>query len=275
MKLCSISLLVFLLFLSCSLSDNYPHPEKPFYTHDFRAKHTQVAPDTLKLVSYNIKYSRQPEKALNLLTSHTDLADADIILLQEMQNKDVKRIAQELQCEYIYFPATSHVVAGHDFGNAILSRFNLENPQKIVLPHLNPVNKSIRIAVLSTVIIGSKKIRVVSLHLETFLMRSGKKQDQIKTVLQKTRNNYDGIIIGGDFNTPFRKGKKMIQYVMHENGYYYVTQNLKYTSRFAQLPLLKFKLDHIFTKQIKPIECGRVVNFSASDHLPLWFTFSF
>ena len=272
--ICRIVLIcLFISVTSCAISDNYNDPETPLYTEDYRKDSVSI-PDTLKLISYNIKYSRKPQEALALLDSSSILRDAHIILLQEMQNKDVEMISRNLNCQYIYYPATFHIVAGHDFGNAILSRFELTNPQKIVLPHLNPVNKSIRVAVMGTAHVGSKRIRLVSLHLETPLMHSSKKQDQVQAVLDEIQNQHQPVIIAGDFNTAFKNSSQRINSLMTRNGYSHVTRSLDYTSKFKLLPFFKFKLDHIYSKNVKIHDSGKVVDFSASDHLPLWFTFS-
>lgn len=265
---------LFIFVISCALSDNYQNPDSPLYTGDYRSESPTKKPDTLKLVCFNIKYSRQPEKALDIFKSNPDLQDAHIILLQEMQNKDVDLIARGLNCQYIYYPATSHIVAGHDFGNAILSKFKLSHPEKIILPYLNPVNKSIRIAVSGTVHIGQEKIRLVSLHLETPLMRFSKREDQIQTVLDSIQHQHGSIIIGGDFNTAFHKGRRVVKNIMTRNGYTHASQNLGYTSRLTWLPFVKFQLDHIYSKNIKIYDAGKVNNFKASDHLPLWIVFS-
>ncbi|MDZ7721440.1 MAG: endonuclease/exonuclease/phosphatase family protein [candidate division KSB1 bacterium] len=272
-RLFFVIICLFSSITSCSLSENYNDPETPLYSGDYRTDSVLI-PDTLKLVSFNIKYSRRPREALNLLNSYSQLKDAHVILLQEMQNKDVETISRNLNCQYIYYPATFHIVAGHDFGNAILSKFKLSDPEKIVLPHLNPVNKSIRIAVMGSAHVGSKRIRLVSLHLETPLMRSNNKQDQVQAVLDEIQHQNQPIIIGGDFNTAFKNSARMINSLMTRNGYTNVTRNSGYTMRGSLLPFFKFKLDHIYSKHVYIHDSGKVIDFSASDHLPLWFTFS-
>ncbi len=258
------------IFIGCDLSDNYSQQQGPVYQGSYLTEHPESPTDTLTIVSYNIKYAHEVEKAGDILRHHPVLKDADIYLLQEMENAGVDSLARILQCDYLYYPATDHIMAGHDFGNAILSKWPLDAPEKLILPHLNPLNKSIRIAALGTVHIGNDSLRVVSLHLETPLLQQSKKKDQITTVLTELSQGYDGIIIGGDFNTANSASIDFMNKLLSSAGFSQATRDINFTARSSLLTFLQFKLDHIYIKNLKLIEAGKVVDFSASDHLPLW-----
>ena len=53
-----------------------------------------------------------------------------------MDEPGARAFADSLGFGYVYFPATLHPVTGRDFGNAVLSRFPIEDERKIVLPFL-------------------------------------------------------------------------------------------------------------------------------------------
>jgi len=254
----------------CDVSDNYLRPHGPVYQGSYLTDSQKIPPDTLTIVSYNIKYARRVNEASDILQEYPVLRQADIYLLQEMESTGVDSLARRLRCDYLYYPATKHIVAGHDFGNAILSKWPLESPRKLILPHLNPLNKSIRIAALGTVHIGSDSIRAVSLHLETPLMQQNKKRDQVNKVITELSRGYDGVVIGGDFNTANWASIDFMNNLLTDAGFFQATRKINFTARSNFFPFIKFKLDHIYIKKLELIESGKVVDFSASDHLPLW-----
>ena len=55
-----------------------------------------VAPETFQLVSFNIKFGEEPEKAMRTL-ERNGLHDADVFLLQEMDLPSTRTIARELE----------------------------------------------------------------------------------------------------------------------------------------------------------------------------------
>ena len=77
--------LVLLVGSGCaSYGFNYLHPRLPRCAETLRAFEEDVSdPDTFKFVSFNIKFGKEPEKAMQTLASN-DLDDADVLVLQEM-----------------------------------------------------------------------------------------------------------------------------------------------------------------------------------------------
>lgn len=65
-------------------------------------------PDTLRIVSFNVKYA-----------------------------EGTKSIARALDMSYIYYPAIFRHRSAKDFGNAVLSRWPIISDAKIVLPHVS------------------------------------------------------------------------------------------------------------------------------------------
>src|SRR4051812_13804888 len=84
-------------------------------------------PDTLRMVTFNVKFSLHPDLARDLLEHNDSLNHADVVCLQEMDEQAVKTIAAGLHMGYVYYPASQHWKTGRDFGNAILSRWPLQD----------------------------------------------------------------------------------------------------------------------------------------------------
>ena len=76
---------------------NFTAADGPLYQGCASPQDTILAvANPLKVVTFNIKYSIEIDKALEVLTQEPALADPDILLLQEMEEGDVERIARTL-----------------------------------------------------------------------------------------------------------------------------------------------------------------------------------
>src|SRR5687767_5873209 len=168
--------------VGCAPAINFPDPAGPRYTGSYAGL---TEPDGLRVVTFNVKYGRQAQAAADLLKSDPRLSGADLIALQEMDEVGTELIARALSMNYVYYPAAVHPVARRNFGNAVLSRWPLEDDAKLVLPHRGRLRKSVRIAVGATMRVpGREPIRVYSVHLETPGSISGRgRRDQAETIL--------------------------------------------------------------------------------------------
>src|SRR5262245_34142500 len=124
--------------------------------------------EAFRVVTFNIQYAREIEGAIRLFHTTPGMRDPDFVMLQEMDEEGVRRIAAALSlANSVYYPAT--VMRGRNFGNAILSRWPLEDDAKLILPHLALFDESQRIAVRATARIGARRIRLYSVHLATMI----------------------------------------------------------------------------------------------------------
>src|SRR3712207_1456288 len=114
-----------ILLAACRTGRDYPSATEPRYAG--AAPTTAAEPreprDTLRIVSFNIAFARNVDRAITLLTSHPALRGADVLLLQEMDAAGTQRIAHALGMWYVYYPAIFHLRTRRDFGNAVLSRW--------------------------------------------------------------------------------------------------------------------------------------------------------
>jgi endonuclease/exonuclease/phosphatase family metal-dependent hydrolase len=219
------------------------------------------APDQLRVVSFNVKNAVHVDLAIALLRRNDSLRGADILLLQEMDARGVMEVADSLGMAYVYYPASRSRTTGRDVGNAILSRWPLSEDRKVVLPHLGRIRGTERVAVGATVLVGSRRVRVYSVHLATMVANGpNDRRDQLRTLLADA-DSLSPVIIGGDFNS------ETVPALAGEHGYLWPTQRLPHTSGF-------WTFDHFLLKGVALTDSasfGVVKQVrGASDHRPVW-----
>lgn len=244
----------------CAHATNHLDPTEPRMAGTGRAIPSSSAPEQLRIVSFNLKHGEAVDQALALLRDTPGLAGADLIALQEMDDVGVRRIAAGLGLHYVYYPAVTQS-SGRYFGNALLSRWPIEQDGKLILPARSVVHGSQRIAVRGTLRVGPHRIRVYSVHLASLLdVWPPDQQRQWATVLEDADSTRLPIIIAGDINGEDPGGE-----AAHRD--------------FVRLTAgtgashLRFSLDQIFVRGIEPIagQAGRVlVPPELSDHHAVW-----
>jgi endonuclease/exonuclease/phosphatase family metal-dependent hydrolase len=270
-KIVPYVLLASLALISCGSIRNYLDPEGPRLYGDYAGGAPDGGtPDTVKVISYNVKFGKKIDAAIEELKTVPHLRLADIILLQEMDGDGVRIAADSLDLEYVYYPASIHRVHGKDFGNAVLSRWPIEDFRKILLPHSKPTDDQKRIAVGATVVAGNLRIRVFSVHTETFWMNYDKRLEQADSLVQAISKNYSHLVIAGDFNTPFGRNVRDVEEAFAASGFVRASSGIGWTARVLPYGLWKMELDHIFTKGFEVIEAGKFDEGRASDHVPIW-----
>ncbi len=267
--LTALSIGAMLIGLSCAVNPNYADPNYPVY----RGRYADTVPqtDTLQVVLFNIKYARHVDTALDLLQNTPGLRNASVLLLQELNSIAADTIARVLEMNYVYIPATAHIMAGHDFGNAVMAKWPLKSVKKLILPHRNPINRSIRIGAFAEINVDNQTVQLASVHLETPLTRPEKKIDQIKAVAGQLAP-YSHAVVGGDFNTTSKKSIRAAAKIMTSSGLESATAGLGFTAKTGPFGLLQLELDHIFQKGFSLVDRGKIIDFSASDHAPVWIT---
>lgn len=251
---------------------NYTHKYGPRYAFSGRARHHQVSGKNIKVVSYNIKHAKKINEAVTLLKEQ-GLADADIILLQEMTSKGVKKMADALNYDYVFYPAVRHPILKTGFGNAVLSKWPILNDHKVILPQTKP-NARHRIAVGATVLINNKEVVVYSLHMGIFVNPIQRKKI-VNALIDSLPETTEYCIIAGDFNTFTQKDREYIARSFSESDFNQTTSNIDWTYSQWYFFNRKSKLDHIFTKGMRKINAGRIIDRSPSDHLPVWAELAF
>ncbi len=254
-----LPLLAVLALVSCRAGRNYIDPIAPRWVGPAPAVPT-VASDTLRVVSFNIQYARNIDSALAVL-GDSALRGADIVLLQEMDAVGTQRIAAALRMGYVYYAAISARRTHRDFGNAILSRWPIEEDDKVILPHPAQFDGSQRIAAAATIRAGGRRVRVYSTHFGTIAdIGPDRRRGQLDAIMRDAER-YDHVIIGGDMNSG-SVGEHAVA-----SGYAWPTPGLR-TARFG------LRYDHFFLRGLHlagPDAVGVVEDVrGSSDHRPIW-----
>ncbi len=269
--LAALALLLALAFApgSCATARNYADPRGPWYaTHFGRSAGTLPAstPASLRVVTFNIEHALRIERAIEVLQTTPSLRDPDLLLLQEMDEAGTERIARALHMNSVYTPSTVHPHTERDFGNALLSPWPIEQPRKLLLPHESRIIHLRRAVTEATVLVGERRVRVYSVHVETQLRLGGSaRRDQVEAILQDASGSPDPVIIAGDLNS------RGLAPLFEKAGYAWLTRDVHDTVGW-------FDFDHVFARGLRPAgspAAGVEDNRGASDHRPVWAVLRF
>lgn len=259
----SIALALLALFLPACYGQavNYESQPGPRFAAPPPAEPGERAVGEILVVTWNVQWGERAEAAARILDSVPRLRDADVLVLQELDESGVALIADRLGLGYVYYPATLHPRTGRHFGTALLSPWPLTEDRKLVLPHLARFIGTGRTAVIATLLVGGRRLRVYGLHLATPLGVGPRGiEDQLRAVMRDAERSRDPVVVAGDLNSASVGG------LLAEAGYAWPTQHVGPTTRW--LPL-----DHVFTRglAVAAARAGAVqLDDPPSDHRPVW-----
>ncbi len=248
---------------------NYTEPHAPMWMWSSTLDEAPFPDSILTVVSYNIEFGLRFREAARELNSYP-FKDADVILLQEMDEHSTVFLAEQLNYNYLYFPMNRHPKYGKRFGNAILSKWPLSKPEKIILPHKHPISRLKRGITAADITYGDLIIRTYSLHLETVLLSQSKRIGQLQWAMDhiSTTAEDQPVIFGGDFNSGlYGDVKKMVE-VCKNHDLAWNTQDIG--STFRRFGIIRPSMDHIFSRGFEHLASGKLRESSASDHSPIW-----
>lgn len=251
---------------ACFATPNYLSPLGPKYEREY-ASGAPPFDGTLKIISWNIKFSHHIDEAISEFQTTPELKNADIILLQEMDDAGVDAIARALKMNALYFPASVHPQSQRDFGEAILSPWPLSAGEKIILPHYSPRNGQIRMAVRARVQTPAGDVLAYSVHTETVMMPRKERLEQVETLFASVPEDAAHVVIGGDFNTLAAPEQKALLQTVTPTGFCWLTATAGPTVKKAGIGIV---LDYLFGRGMNVQTAGVVPRTDASDHLPLW-----
>lgn len=259
---CCVLLAALCAFAGCEAAHNYTDPAGPRYAGTGAAAGALADDHVLRIVTFNIRFARQVDKAIAVFQRDRTLQNADIVALQEMDGPGVERMARALGLSYVYYPAAVHKTGKKDFGNALLVRGIIEEDRKLILPHKSRIRLMHRVAVAATIRLpGGLRLRVYAVHLEApGDLWPSQRYDQVKAVLDDARGFPGPVVVAGDFNNRDRVGK-----TFQDDGYVWVSEALQRTISF-------FGWDHVFVRGLPPgpWRAGVGRHGGASDHNPVW-----
>lgn len=255
-----------LLLTACNRMTNYEEAAMPRFdgTH---ARGGLTFDGVLDVVTWNIQYAEEIDAAIAELKNTPELQDADILLLQEMDETGVWTIASALSYDYVYFPASVHPENGKNFGNAVLSKWSIVDASKILLPHRNPRNGQMRIAVRATIDVDGHDVEAYSVHIETPWLGPNQRAEQVESSIDPVSVDSPFVVVGGDFNTLTDQGVDDITALMAEEGLAPASEPAQPSMSVAGVGLTP---DLIFARGFEVIATGATESTDASDHRPVW-----
>jgi endonuclease/exonuclease/phosphatase family metal-dependent hydrolase len=285
-----LSILISFSVVSCKTSFRYSYEQEdsPKFSEDHRNKETAgKEASILKVVSFNIEFSKEVSAATDLL-QNGELAEADIILLQEMDEHGVEEIARALELQYIYYPSSNHPKEKTNLGNAVLTSGNIIKTEKILLPYPSSYPKPFQFknylfrktATVAHILIKGKTIIAASTHAPAVLP-TPKRKIFAQELLQELETESDAfVVVGGDFNTFGAADMEATVIPFTEKSYTWATKKIGCTVSKVKpilngLPKSLFQLDHIFVKNLHVLNFGKIDQIGVSDHLPIWIEIRF
>jgi endonuclease/exonuclease/phosphatase family metal-dependent hydrolase len=256
--------------LSCATTRNYLDPAGPRYDGRYAevaSSEVRESPDdTIRVVTFNIEFAREIDRAVALLQTSAALRHPDILLLQEMDPIGVERIARELRMNFVYFPSTVHPMSHRDFGTAVLSPWPLDEARKLLLPHAAFGTRASRAATSAVIHRGSLRILAMAVHLPApGAVSDDDRQEQVRVILDDAAKTTDAVVVGGDFN-----GRAAGRW-FRERGFLWITDSLPGTSRRLGR---WWSFDHVFVRGLTAagdgLAAGVVDPAGASDHRAVW-----
>jgi len=251
---------------SCSLVENYDDPEGPRYSAEFAPplEDTGEPLEELAVCSFNIEFAEDISEAIDELSGDEHLSTCSLILLQEMDWAGSRRIAEALALDVVYYPGSVH--HDKDFGNAVLSRWPIVDDAKLILPHRNPTNGRIRIAVSAALDAPGTPVTTYSVHSDTPWLGPAGRLDQAEAIAIHAARVPGEVVVGGDFNTSDPGSVDSTVDVFTSRSFTWATRNVPPTVGGA---FGSGTLDHFFVKGFS-VKAAGTVKTDASDHQPIW-----
>ena len=245
---------------ACAPATNLLGTNQPRFLGSY-APSSVPAKASLRVVTFNIRESREIDRAIEVLRSDS-VRNADVVALQEMSESGVDRIARALHLNYAYYPAVIHHRTRGYYGPAILSRWPIERSWKVMLPHGSWDRGQRRTATAAVVRADGLSVLVYAVHLETVVKLSPAKRAEQARAVTEDAKDFDGpVVIAGDLND------YGIAAEIHRQGYVWPTEWVGATHTI-------FSMDHILTRGLLPAHPGSVGVVrnvdGASDHHPVW-----
>jgi endonuclease/exonuclease/phosphatase family metal-dependent hydrolase len=215
----------------------------------------------MKIVTYNLQHARRLDRALEIMRSEAELSSADVISIQEADERAVALLADALGFEPAWYPAAIHPRTGRHFAPAVLSRWPIESHQLLDLPHPG-LHGLRRVAVRAQIRKPSgREFEFVSVHFGTMREILPRQQlAQARDVLKAVAEVRGPLIVAGDLN---RRG---LGRAFEESGFQWVTRDIGLTHHI-------WSFDHVFVRGVaaQAARAGSVrAALAASDHRAVW-----
>lgn len=243
-------------------------------------------PPSLRVVAWNMEYTSHLDDQIAVLTTHPDLASADVFLLSEVDRcstrNDTRRaarlLAEALGGAYVY--GTEFVeldigrVVGGDTGQAIVSRrpmtgarLSCHSSQYDWFASDDEPRLGQRVVLHADIPVGDRTARVYAVHLESNDVFGEKRAVQSKELLDWAQEAACDRpqILAGDFNAPYCGAPELE--VLRRAGF---LDAIAAAGDLEPTHDNGFRLDYVWTRGFRVVEGGVVRGLGASDHDPVW-----
>jgi endonuclease/exonuclease/phosphatase family metal-dependent hydrolase len=247
----------------------------------------RAAPEcALRIATWNLHTAPDPANLAAQILAAEKLSSADVIITQEIESHPnepasrASRLADALSMTWVYAP--SRIEGNGTHGIAILSRYPLAAAAVRALPFVaRPISDVHRIALGADVIIGTDRIRVVDIHLDTRLSPA----DRIRQMHAAVNDVGETMIAGGDLNSqpwPWVDGVVPLTSTDAAIGQEHarILDDYMVQNRFAgavpptagtmRIPVFSMRLDNLYARDVSIVASG-VEHVDGSDHWPVWF----
>jgi endonuclease/exonuclease/phosphatase family metal-dependent hydrolase len=241
---------------------------------------------TLRIASWNVHKLPDVAQLASALLATQEISRADVVLIQETSGYAAEsstrtaQLADALAMTWAHQPIRDLGDGGMQ-ANGIISRYPLERVMVKRLPYIEqPYHAQPRGAIAADVVVGDKRVRVVSVHLDVRISISDRIRQLDPAVIELDEN----AVIGGDFNTaPWQWIDGIVPLTSSEAvlGMKQAAALDDYMAsrRFASslspdtvtfpVPGFPMRLDNLYTRGMKLVAVG-VEPSEGSDHYPLW-----
>lgn len=196
---------------------NFLDPKAPVYSGagvEPTVAASTAAPGSrrLSVVSFNVHFGYQASEIAPTLRAN-GMDGADVLLLQESNERTAREVAADLGLAWVYYPATIHPTSNDLFGVAILSRWPITAHRKILLANNSHFDAARKIAMTAVIDLGGASIQVINVHLQSGMFSRGYRAQVSRVLTCATLNACEGdptpstlpptsaLVVGGDFNT--------------------------------------------------------------------------
>ena len=221
----------------------------------------------MRVVSWNIELGRNIAQAAAEIEASDRLRSPDVLLVQEMSPDSVAELAERLGLDVRFAAPAVHPTTGAPFGNAVLSPWPMGDLTETVMPHTAVVMGQERSVVSAVVTVDGVDVVAHSVHLETVLLSTRRRVDQVGVVAKIADRHLLPSFAGGDFNAASSRSLKKFDEPLYSVGFDRVTNgSMKSFKRFGR----DFALDHLYVRDFTTRAVGVEQVPRASDHQPIW-----
>jgi len=243
-------------------------------------------PPSLRVVAWNLEYTRHLDGQLDALISHPELSTAEVYLLSEVDRcssrngtrRAARLLAEALGGAYLYGIEFVELdidrEIGGDTGQAIISRrplsgaaLSCHSRQHDWFASADEPRLGQRVVLHADVPLGDKSVRLYAVHLESNDVFGDKRSVQSKELLDLAQERACDRpqILAGDFNAPYCGAPELD--VLRGAGF---VDAVGLAGHLDATHDSGMRLDYVWTRGLRVVDGGVVADLGLSDHDPLW-----